>query len=60
MESQTQFFYTESLVVYIVIQGRLSKSLLSFRRRLSCSDTESPFCGHNGGGVRLSILAESL
>ena len=42
MKSQTQFLYTESLVLYIVIRGRLSKSLLSLWRRLSCSYTESP------------------
>ena len=41
-ECQTQFFYTKSLVLYIVIRGRLSKSLLSLWRRLSCSYTESP------------------
>ena len=29
LESQTQFFYTDSTVVYIVIQGRLSKPLLA-------------------------------
>ena len=41
MESQTQFFYTESLVAYIVLQCRLSKSLLSLWSRFSCSYTES-------------------
>ena len=60
VESQTQFLHTESMVVYIVIQGRLSKSLLSLWRRLSCPYTESPCCVHIGGGVRISILAESL
>ena len=42
VRSQTQFLDTESLVVYIVSLGRLSKSLLSLWRRLSCSYTEPP------------------
>ena len=46
--------------MYIVIRGRLSKSLLSLWRRRSCFYTESTCCVHIGGGVRLSILAESL
>ena len=34
--------------------GRLSKSLLSLWRRLSCPGTEFPCCVHIGGRVRLS------
>ena len=42
--------------VYISVQGRLSKSLLSWWRRLSCLYTELPCCVYIGGGVRLSNL----
>ena len=41
-------------VLYIVIWGRLSKSLLRLWRRLSCFDAESPCCVHTGVGIRLS------
>ena len=60
VESQTQFLHTESMVVYIVIQGRLSKSLLSLWRRFSCPCTESLFCVHIGGGVIVAAAQQTL
>ena len=40
--------------MYTVIQGKLSKSLPSLWRRLSCPYTEFPCCVYIGGEVRLS------
>ena len=46
VESESDSAFLLSLVFVHKFQGRLSKSLLSLRRRLSHPSTESPCCVH--------------
>ena len=59
-ESDSASYMLSLWVVYIVIQGRLSKSLLSLWRRLSCPYNEYPCCVHIGGGVIVAAAQQLL